>query len=190
MTTATQDRQDRSALRDLTLLVIEREGTSGTDARGMPLHDLEVQVAQYEGANPQVRRTGAAMSSRGTYSSEDFLDVVTAAWQQDDAGDPTPIPDSSDRTEQNVLDEQGRVCGSVYVVRGDLVRGTGRLLAGSVSREDPGAVPDFVMAAQSQAVTGRGHDRQAGSGVLGRLQASEPSAPDAGEARAQGPQRD
>jgi len=157
----------RASLDDLTLLVIERT-PSGTDAEGFPTHELEVEVAMYPGANPGVARLERATVSRSTYTDEQFMEIVTAAWQQDDPSDPSPIPDPADRTEQNTYSASGEVDGSVYVVRAGLERGTGKIAPGSVRREDPDSVPGFVMEAQEQAVRAV-RERATGRDVLTRI---------------------
>lgn len=151
--------------KDLTLLVVEYEGTSTYGSDGSPIHHLDVQVAMFDGANEHLRRQSnphlhaAAMRPGGSgnplvpYSADQMLEVVTAAWQQDD-----PASDSrefSDRTEQNVLARDGsRVLGTVYVVNADVAVGDdrrARIVPGSVRKADEALVPDNVMAAQREA---------------------------------------
>ena len=145
--------------KDLTLLVIERPTAPGADRydeQGFPVHDLDVRVAMYEGANPGLRRQGDDRLAKAPvdYDYQQFMEVVTAAWQQDDPADTAPVPVVADRTEQNVAGKGDTLSGTVYVVRADVAAAPGispHIVAGTVRRADPQTVPGFVMEAQSRA---------------------------------------
>lgn len=164
--------------KSVALLAVEREGSSLTDGRGLPLHLLDVQVAMFDGANGHLRRQSeTSLSGRPVaYSSEEMIAIVTAAWQQDDPADPaTPAPTT---TEQEV--DGGTVYAFVADVAMDRKAGVVRALPGSIGRMDPALVPARVMEAQvlacerasAQAIVSREDSVEAGA--AGRVR-QEPS---------------
>lgn len=150
---------------NLTLLAVEYNGTSATDTNGAPFHYLDVQVAMFDGVNDQLRRQSNAhlkwdaLSPGGDgnpltgYSSDQMLEIISAAWQQDDLASVSTA--LSDVTEQNVTGRDGSVLGTVYVIQADVATAHGgrvpRIVPGSVRKADESLVPLEVMAEQRSA---------------------------------------
>lgn len=147
---------------NLTLLVVEYNGTSATDVDGLPVHYFDVQVAMFDGVNDHLRpqsnahlkfdamRPGGSGNPLVGYSSDQMIEIITAAWQQDDLmGECTAL---SDVTEQNVHGRDGSLVGTVYVVQADVSTGHGglvpKIVPGSVSKADESLIPRAVMAEQ------------------------------------------
>lgn len=176
--------------RDLVLLAIQYDGTSTTDPKVDPVHYLDVQVAMFDGVNEHLRRQSnphlkaSSMRPGGdgnplvAYSSDELIDVVTAAWQQTDPMDPaTPAEDT---TEQNIHNSEGRVIGSVYAIRADVTvppGGSPRIERGSIRPVDPALIPANAFEAQ-QVACGRAARELVANGPAARL------------ARAVGPEQD
>lgn len=137
----------------LTLLVIERDNSSSTLSNGEPVHFLDAQVAMYPGANPGLdRQSNAHLKSNGSplvaYSSDQMIELVTAAWQHEDMADDNRT--FSELTEQDGFDGHS----TVYVIDADVARtpdGTLRIVPGSVRRADESRVPVKVEQAQARA---------------------------------------
>lgn len=160
-----REREHRNLGENVTLLIVEYNGTSGTEANGLPLHYLDVQVAMFDGVNDQLRRQSnphlnwEAMRPGGSgnplmgYSSDQMIEIITAAWQQDDLESASTA--LSDVTEQNVKGRDGSVLGTVYVVQADVAAGNGnhvpRIVPGSVHKADESLIPREVMTEQHSA---------------------------------------
>lgn len=142
--------------RRIELLAIERQGSSGTDAAGLPLHSLDVQVAMYPGANMHLPRQQDPHINPGevSYDTDEFMAMVTAAWQQDDPADTT--------TPGVVTTEQEIDGASIYAFIGDVAKdrrtGQVRVVPGSITRLDPSLVPEQVLDSQRAALVAVGRE--------------------------------